>query len=76
MICWQLQGRVPEMRRQFKKSDPLGQGLLTVKDFKLCLEQLGVNCSTDDCFSEVTSLFDHSLRGQINYEEFSSLCTS
>ncbi|XP_067947555.1 EF-hand calcium-binding domain-containing protein 6-like [Watersipora subatra] len=73
-LVQQLQGRVPEMRRQFKKSDPLGQGVLSMTDFRACLEQLGVTCGGDDGFSEVTSLFDHSLKGQINYEEFSSLC--
>ena len=70
----QLKGRAPELKRQFKKSDPLGQGFLSFRDFKQCLNLLGVNVSEDDSFSEVTSLFDHALRGTINYEEFTNLC--
>lgn len=73
LLIPQLHGRRPELRRQFKKSDPLGQGIISLRDFQFCLSMLGVNCQEDDSFSEITSLFDHNLRGQINYEEFSSL---
>lgn len=70
----QLKGRGPEIRRQFKKSDPLGQGHISLRDFRNCLELIGVKVGGDDSLSEIASVLDHTLKGKINYDEFTSLC--
>ena len=57
------------LRRTFKKLDPLGDGFVSVKDFKAAMSKFNFPLNEGDYF-RIFSVFDENMEGRISYVEF------
>ena len=59
------------LRRAFKKLDVMGNGFVSVTDFKAAMRKFDFPLHEEDFF-HIFSVFDESMDGRISYVEFMS----
>ncbi len=57
------------LRRAFKKLDQLGDGFVSVTDFKAAMNKFSFPLTEEDFF-HIFSVFDENMEGRISYVEF------
>lgn len=57
------------LRRAFKKLDQLGDGFVSVTDFKVAMSRFSFPLNEEDFF-HIFSVFDENMEGKISYVDF------